>query len=404
MNISRISRSIVVAIYVVLIGIFIFLDITILHSNNNDIKLLFTLRKVVYVISTIILVLGYAYIKDKLYHKKVKKKFAYIYRYIYISFAIGFCSIYTIIGSIKDFSNKELIFYYILTFFTATFIKRIIFNISKSDILSVLGMFMYCNLLNNIYNKIQLFTTLIITFSLLLTILLTNLLIDELKQSGIKTKKYLMEAILLGICIGFCIITGINYIVWSVILVIMICITSNLDNTHITFPKKFMATLTQSQRENLYKIERININKLYVSIVIVLATCIFIVNFFELLATRFGVDIYCSNIIINTNIKISDFILYLKSTLIYSSKFYLFLSIYILFIEIVTFFLRRKYDTKTTFIKSLFMAILIINLICNYQVIYYQKIFMALYIIIAIINTSNIYLNREERIKMLISR
>ncbi|MEG1705589.1 MAG: hypothetical protein RR290_03325, partial [Clostridia bacterium] len=84
-----------------------------------------------------------------------------------------------------------------------------------------------------------------------------------------------------------------------------------------------------------------------------------------------------------------------------SKGYFLTLSIYILFIEILTVILRRRYDTKSTIIKMLFILLVTFYSLFGLNVYIYSHIISMLLILISIINTSNLYLNRDERIKLL---
>ena len=95
MNISKISRSLVVVLFVALI-IFIGYEDVILLLNNSNNSATLNILKVVYIIVTILFVALYVYIKDKLYRKKVKRNISLVYRYVYISFIVVIMSIISI--------------------------------------------------------------------------------------------------------------------------------------------------------------------------------------------------------------------------------------------------------------------------------------------------------------------
>ena len=87
MNISKISRSFFVAIFVLLIIFIAYQDVMLLLNSEGGSATL-NILKVVYIIVAVILVILYVYIKDKLYRKKVKRNISLVYRYIYISFIV----------------------------------------------------------------------------------------------------------------------------------------------------------------------------------------------------------------------------------------------------------------------------------------------------------------------------
>lgn len=412
MNISKISRSLIVVIFIAFIIFLGFFDVSSFFKVRGVSSSIFV--KIGYVMCLVALVGIYVYIKDKLYKLHVKRNLSFVYRYIYIVFVLIGAFILSSKRLLTNFSDNKMLLNLLLTLSTCFIIKKIIFNVSKSDILSVLAMFSYAliptisqNVNSNILSTI--FTT--IFFG---AILVFQLLIDELKQKGIKTKKYIIEAIILGVLMGISTIFGVNVFVWICVLIITFFITYNLDRTHINFPKKFMASLTQAKRESLYKIERININKLIVAMFITMALLVVISllfnivipklfnqNMFDFVTIQVGKSSSISDLSFgNLNNSVID----INNKLVLCAPlFYLCIFIYILFMEILAFCLHRRYDTKSTLMKTILLCLYASIVIFNMNIYYFQPVITILLILIAIVNTSNIYLNREERIKMLVA-
>ena len=69
--------------------------------------------------------------------------------------------------------------------------------------------------------------------------------------------------------------------------------------------------------------------------------------------------------------------------------------------EVLAVILHRKYDTKSTVIKLLFILLFALVTLFKIEVIYFQPEMTLLLVITCIVNTTNIYYNREERIKMI---
>ena len=84
-----------------------------------------------------------------------------------------------------------------------------------------------------------------------------------------------------------------------------------------------------------------------------------------------------------------------------STRFYMLCIIYIITMEVLAIILRRKYDTKSTVIKMMFIGLYALVTLFNLNMLYYQPVFTMLLVIVCIVNTTNIYYNREERIKMI---
>lgn len=412
---SKISRSLIVAVFVIFTLFLIYLNIGVIKNGfgvTNSVTS--NLIKVGYVIVLILLVLIYMYIKEKLYRMKVQRSSSLIYRYIYITIVNLIASYISMRNILDNASIKFIVFSLIINYFICIFVKKIIFNISKSDMLSVLAMFGAATLPNVILDKTYFINSKLLMLVFFAALFVLQVLIDELKQRGLRTKKYVILSVLLGVLIGFSVLFGINFYVYIILMLFSIFITFNLDNTHINFPKKMMSKLTQEKREDLYKIERININKLYVSIVIIAFFAILVyfglVNGIKYINSFYNMQIFDSIINLNSNLKIiisniniSSITNFSNMFLSTSTTYYMILFVYIVLIELLSFFLRRRYDTKSTIIKLIFILIFLTLAFTTKAVFIYQPLFAILLVIIVIINTSNLYLNRDERVKMLVA-
>lgn len=407
MNGSKISRSIVVVIFIAVIVCLCLLDI----SLENVSKML-TFSKLGFAVLTILLTFIYAYIKDKLYKLKIKRSISLIYRYVYLFFVIVIAKLITMRILFNSINIFEGSIYLALNFITAIIIKKIIFNISKSDILSVLALVLYSIFPNIIDDSNVYIISLLVDLFIFAFIFLLQKLIDELKQQKIKSKKYMIYSLILGIIASFCILIGINFYTFVILFLLLFLITSNLDITHITFSKKLLSKLDIKLREKLYKIERISIGKLLISSAIVLCIMLILTPVLNLILK----DVYnpVTSIIFNNRITFGAQFkfanadiswIYIKTRLeflLYNSRnCYLILLIYIIFVELLAILLKRRYDTKSTIIKLVFMLLIGFFSIYNLNMYIYQHVLFILLVIISIISTTNIYLNREERIKLL---
>lgn len=408
---SKISRSLVVAIFIAMIIFLSYINIKLMihDTNNSDVKtsLIF---KIGYAIILVFLVLLYMFIKAKLYRMKIKRINSLIYRNIYLFVLVLFAKIFTLKYSLENFLSISCILTLILNIATAFILKRIIFNISKSDVLSVIAMVLYSTFLNAYLDEEMLLISSILQILIFSSIWLIQVLIDELKQKGIRTKKYLKIAISIGIIASLTTLFGINKIVWYAVFIVLLFITVDLDNTHLTFPKKFVYSFSNEKRDKLYKIETFNISKILISSIVIIAIIIllnhaFVWIFNDVLSTDDTSNYTMSYIKTVLNAKFDGALISSNiEKLLNLSKMYNFvLFMYILLIEFLSIILRRKYDTKTTMLKTLFILIITTICIINIDVIYFQSIISTLLIIISIVNTSSIYLNREERIKLLVA-
>lgn len=402
MRLSRISRGLIVALFVCIIIFFGILDLKMIFQNSfGSLFGKAFLIRVMYVTSIFILTIIYVYIKDKLYKIKVKRRVALVYRYIYLISVILFTRYIIVIKTIDAYTNNTLGFNIIFSIIIALIVKRIVFNISKSDILSVIALISTSMIYNVINDKELLVKSYLLSIVMLSIILFMQFLIDELKQKGVKTKKYHVESIIVGIFIGISLLFNISGYMWLIVLFILLLITINMDTTHFNFPKVIVNSVSKNNKDRLYKIEQININKIFVSIITIIVTMLavygvmYLVLNNEMLKSTFS--------IIDINCNMNNIITYTKNFIGLSKSFNLFLIIYILIIEVLSFFLRRRYDTKTTIIKTIFITLYVMCCLKNIEILYFQPLFSIMLIVIAIINTSSLYLNREERVKMLVA-
>ncbi len=411
MSISKISRSLVVALFVVLISFLSVIDFVYI-KNNSNLPGPGGLIKFGYVCLIVVLVSLYTYVREKLSRLKLQKSIATLYKYTYIiliMLATTFFKVYNLVG---EYSKKSLILYFVLSYLIGFFTQRIIFNISKSDVLSVLGMFVAFTLPNVIDDKMINLNSKFITFIVFISIYVVQKLIDELKQLNIKNKKYIIQALVVGICIGFSTILGVNYLIWEAIAVLSLFITSNLDSTSLNLSSKPNNAIKKRKNNYfIYKIERIKISKLLISLLIIgiVSSGIYFGGRVITHKLALNQNSICSNIVndltvgihsqIETsfrNIKDQSYAFVGLST-----KFYMICYIYILVMEILSIVLRRKYDTKSTIIKLMFIGIYTVMVIFRLNVLYFQPVLTMLLVIVCIVNTTNIYYNREERIKMI---
>ena len=278
MSISKISRSLVVAFFVVLIFFLGIMDVVYIR-NNQDLPGPGGLAKFGYLVLIIVLTSLYTYVREKLTRLKLDRKLSTLYKYTYVvlvMFATTFFKVYSTMG---EYPKMTLLLYFVLSYLIGFFTQRIIFNISKSDVLSVFGMFVAFTLPNVVDDRIMNLNSKFIALSVLVCIYVMQTLIDELKQLNIKNRKYIKQAIVLGVCVGLSTIVGVSYLVWIGVAVLSLFITSNLDSTSLNLSNRPNSTIKRKKNNYfIYKIERIKISKLIVSIVIVTIMTIIIYN------------------------------------------------------------------------------------------------------------------------------
>lgn len=409
---SKISRSLVVAIFVALILFLGVSDFIYINKAEPSVESISNWIKIGYVLLIIVLVSLYTYVREKLSRLKLQKPISILYRYIYITLVMIATTFFKIYKVMDLYPNRSLILYFVLTYLIGIIVQRIIFNVSKSDVLSVLGMFVIFTLPNVIDDKTINLNSKFITLSMLLSIYVLQILLDELKQLNMKNRKYIVQAVILGFCVGLSTIFGVNYLIWEIIAIVSIFITSNLDSTSLNLSNRQNKTIKRKKNNYfIYKIERIKISKLIVSlcIIIFISSIIYFSGRMIIRKLAYNQNGVCENIVNDLTVGIHTDIdksfnnikaqAYKFSSM--STKFYIFCYIYIIAMEILSVLLHRKYDTKSTVIKLSFVLLYTIITIFKLNIVYYQPVLTALLVIICIVNTTNIYYNREERVKMI---
>ena len=427
---SKISRSIVVAIFVALIAFLGVSDIVYINKYGVEANTGSNWLKLLYVVLIIVLVSLYTYVREKLSKLKLQKTIANAYKYVYITLVMIAATFFKIYNVLETYPKRTLLLYFILIYLIGLFTQKIIFNVSKSEVLSVLSMFVVFTMPNAVVDKTidlnsKFISLLMITSIFVLQILLDELkqlnlknrkylvqAIIELKQLNLKNRKYLVQAIILGVLVGISTLVGINYLVWYAVALVSLFITSNLDSTSLNLSNRQNKTIKKRKNNYfIYKIERIKISKLFISLAIIFVISVVIYfggrGIVRVLANH-GNGV-CQNIVNDLTVgvhtqkgfniaSLKDVVRDFSSM---STRYYMFCYVYIIFMEILSVVLHRKYDTKSTVIKLLFILIIGSATMFKLNVVYFQPLLTILLNIICIVDTTNIYYNREERIKMI---
>ena len=222
----------------------------------------------------------------------------------------------------------------------------------------------------------------------------------------------MVQAIILGVLVGLSTLVGVNYLVWYAVALVSLFITSNLDSTSLNLSNRQNKTIKKRKNNYfIYKIERIKISKLLISLAIIFAISLVIYfggrGIIRVLANH-GNGV-CQNIVNDLTVGIHTQKSFSVSSLkdvvrdfsSMSTRYYMFCYVYIILMEILSVVLHRKYDTKSTVIKLIFILLIGLATMFRLNIVYFQPVLTMLLNIICIVNTTNIYYNREERIKMI---
>ena len=381
---SKISRSIVVAIFVALIAFLGISDIVYINKYGVEANTGSNWLKLLYVVLIIVLVSLYTYVREKLSKLKLQKTIANAYKYVYITLVMIAATFFKIYNVLDTYPKRTLILYFVLIYLIGLFTQKIIFNVSKSEVLSVLSMFVVFTLPNAISDKTIDLNAKFISLLMITSIFVLQILLDELKQLNLKNRKYLVQAIILGVLVGLSTLVGVNYLVWYAVALVSLFITSNLDSTSLNLSNRQNKTIKKRKNNYfIYKIERIKISKLLISLAIIFAISLVIYfggrGIIRVLANH-GNGV-CQNIVNDLTVGIhaqkSFSVSSLKDVVrdfsSMSTRYYMFCYVYIILMEILSVVLHRKYDTKSTVIKLIFILLIGLATMFRLNIVYFQK-------------------------------
>ena len=129
---SKISRSIVVAIFVALIAFLGVSDIVYINKYGVEANTGSNWLKLLYVVLIIVLVSLYTYVREKLSKLKLQKTIANAYKYVYITLVMIAATFFKIYNVLETYPKRTLLLYFILIYLIGLFTQKIIFNVSTS--------------------------------------------------------------------------------------------------------------------------------------------------------------------------------------------------------------------------------------------------------------------------------
>lgn len=383
MNRSRIIRGIITVNLLTLLSLIL---VFCLNTYNDNMSHFNIYIKLLYMLTLLLAIIGYPVIKRKT-NKKVKNiKLVYVYRYVYIFLVI---LLFNLIMSIYNKIPIDYVFLIkmVILFLSTWIIKKIIFNISTSDILAAFTAIAFAFVPTLGLINLSIYTYLLMGI-FLISILLFMKILDEVSQHKMKTKTYILLTFFLILSILIMLLFKISSIIWLVVIFATLLASRNIDFTHISLGQKNIDTVKKiSIKRLIYKIERIKINKLLVVFFLTAIVTIpleYLLNKFEPL--------------MNINLDIVKQLT--KQAFLNFKSYYIAVIIAIIILEFIGFVLNRKIDLKTTVIKQI-LFICIVMLYFSGLNIYIKYVIDLLLIIMVVLNISNIYYNRDERIKLL---
>jgi len=409
---SRIICSIITVVYIILS---IALTLLLIKSSMLLKSIVSVYLKAIYISILGMSILMYIGVRRRLGHKMSNKtwsvKISQVYCYLYLavtvlisrivavymlkdgalseiipSFSNGLCS-YLNYGLGKVINNQmyaNVILNTILVFISSVIIKRVMLNITDSDIVSTATSIIYILLPTSLVNVIE-----YARYNYNLVLVLSGIylllhIIDKVKTFNKKSNKYLIYAIVLGLVQLIDIIIGGTYAFWLGVLLIATLAAMYIDSVHIRV--RFNSSTSFKIKRIIEKIEKINISKL-------LLVCLI-----SLGISGIGTVIY--SVFSNANNYQMFSLENLTGILNNARSYYLALIICSFVFEIIGILLQRKLDIKMFIIKVAYISLGVITffMVNNTSS---EVLFETFLILNVIINICNICYNREEKIKLL---
>ena len=387
MDKSRIIRSIVAVIFNL---INILLIILCLKNINITHKTLPLYVKGIYIVICVISILLYSYVKKKIIQKISCQKIIQIYRYGFLATIIFLSRMITnyLIYLTVDI---KIALGMLIALLNAVIIKKIIFNISTSDMISTITSIIYILLPQALFHREKINN---IDFTLsffLIAIYLILIIIDEVSQKSKKNNTYIIFTIIFCLFATINIYLGSSPLLWIILFFVILFTSKDIDYTNIAFIQRlFLQTKNLKTKKMLTKLEKTNINKLVIVLIIVTISTIL---------TDISIKIYLGQKIFAA-IYFSEILTRLNNILKSARNYYLILLLITTCCEFIGVILKRSIDLKSTIIKSIFILI-IFSLFKSTCQIYILHIFDILVIFNCMLSISNIYFNREEKVKLL---
>ncbi len=415
---SKIIRAAVATIFllilVIVISILVLDSFKILSNIPANTKLW-------YALSLVLAIIGYGFLKNKLVKMNIKKNVEYIYRYIYLflvtigtrliaayiykrdivnsidlprsSDGLGAYLVKFIGNVIVSERYAPLIINTIIAFVIAVCIKRIMFNITMNEILSsiaaIIYLFMPLGIASTVIYTSQIFNALFI----LLGIYATLKMIDEVKQHKLNNDKYISLATVIAMFGLFDLTFGGTIYLWLFVLALTMIIGDNIDYVQMNLSKSFVDKFDIKIKKVIYRLERLRISKLVIGSI---AAVMILLVWGATISIISGTNIIWQ---LSLNTSIPEIIENIKACFEGSRNYYILAFSLIVMLEILGKALDRKKDTKSTFLKIVFIVAAIISgLNSSIYGVYLMDVVTSM---LLVLNLGNIYYNREEKIKLL---
>lgn len=381
LELSKISRSIMVIIYTAFICFVSYLAV-----SEKGVGGLGVVEIIIYLVIVLVCVCLYQVIKRRLRGKTDNQTLRRVYRFGYLAvilvvsrllvvffskdnIAIGaeysglaglvLKGLVSITGESK---YSAIILNTIIAYINGVIIKKIMLNIFENDAVATMSSIIYILSPLSLVRCWAFDNSAFNTLFVLIGIYFMYKIYDEISEYGLKSRKYLWLSGALAVAVALDILFGENVFVWSVLCAFLILLPDYIDKDTFKVRGK---TLT--------------ISKAIVSgIIVVIASTLALI-----LSKIFNLDVFSFGAI--------------QDMFIMTNKLYILSGVVVVLFETLAVALNRKNNFKVTFMKA---SAVVFGLIAVYYM-HSLLVFDALFSMTFILSIGNMYYNREEKIKLL---
>lgn len=381
LEISKISRSIMVVIYTAFVCFVSYLAVS--EKGLGQISLT---KIAIYLVIVVFCVCFYQVIKRRLRGKTDNQTLRRMYRFGYLAVILVVSRILVIfflkdnivlttefsglsgrilnlvISLTSESKYSAIILNTIIAYINSVIIKKIMLNIFENDAVATMSSIIYIlsplSLMKCCVFDASAFNTLFI----LLGMYLMYKIYDEISEYGLKSKKYIWLSCVLAVIVIFDILFGENAFIWPVLCMFLMFLPDYVDKVSFNVKGK-----------------SVNLNKGIITFVLVTLlsfTAWGMLEIFDLSVYTFG---SVQDMFMTTN------------------KLYILSGMVVVIFETLAVALNRRNNFKVTFVKT---AVVLFGLLAIYYM-HSLLVFDTLFSMAFILSIGNMYYNREEKIKLL---
>lgn len=406
LKLSRISRSIITVAYIALMCVMLFFAVKVQSVFNVK-----AWQMAIYIVLLAFCVCFYQVLKRRLNDKLKYRSIIHIYRYVYLAVVLIvsrvimiFClkdttSIFVagedkslasgILSGLIDLTGQTkyaaVILNTVIVCISSIVIKRIMLNLLDNDAVATTCSILYILAPTSLALCLEYNSNIFNTLFVLAGILLIMKIYDQITQYGMKHNLYIYLSVMLGAVVVLDILFSGSIVSWIVLTLSMTFFADYVDSIYFDVSKaEYLPKIFKLKKNDKLAIKK--------SVIVFGIVCVF-----------GGLGIIISSITGLNNVSITvktNVIQGIYSMLEHVKWQYVIGCAVIIFFEIMSVFMRRTGNAKVSIMQ---LALIIFGIIAIFytNAVYNLCIYDAILSICCILSVSNIYYNRNEKVKLL---